>query len=66
MIEVQNLEKKFGDFVAVDKINFSLQSGDILGFLGPNIKIQLVKMFFLSYLNIRSNFFWNSQTFWTF
>ena len=35
MIEVQNLEKKFGDFVAVDKINFSLQSGDILGFLGP-------------------------------
>ena len=36
MIEVQNLEKKFGDFVAVDKINFSLQSGDILGFLGPN------------------------------
>ena len=34
MIEVQNLEKKFGDFVAVDKINFSLQSGDILGFLG--------------------------------
>ena len=33
MIEVQNLEKKFGDFVAVDKINFSLQSGDILGFL---------------------------------
>ncbi len=36
MIEVKNLEKKFGDFVAVDKIHFSLKSGDILGFLGPN------------------------------
>lgn len=35
-ISVENLEKRFGDFVAVDKINFSVQKGEIFGFLGPN------------------------------
>ncbi len=35
-VSVQNLEKKFGDFIAVNKINFDVKSGEIYGFLGPN------------------------------
>ena len=35
-VSVQNLEKKFGDFTAVNKINFEVQKGEIFGFLGPN------------------------------
>lgn len=36
MIEVDALEKKFGDFTAVNKISFSVKRGEIFGFLGPN------------------------------
>jgi len=35
-VSVQNLEKKFGDFTAVDRINFEVKGGEIFGFLGPN------------------------------
>ncbi|MDI6606625.1 MAG: ABC transporter ATP-binding protein [Candidatus Omnitrophota bacterium] len=35
-VSVQNLEKKFGDFTAVNKINFEVKEGEIFGFLGPN------------------------------
>lgn len=35
-IEVTNLTKSFGDFVAVDSINFQVKKGEIFGFLGPN------------------------------
>jgi len=35
-IYVKELEKKFGDFVAVDKISFSVKKGEIFGFLGSN------------------------------
>jgi len=35
-ITVQHLEKKFGDFVAVNKISFSVKKGEIFGFLGAN------------------------------
>jgi len=35
-IEVRNLTKAFGDLVAVDKISFSIASGEIFGLLGPN------------------------------
>lgn len=35
-VSVQNLEKKFGSFTAVNKINFEVQEGEIFGFLGPN------------------------------
>lgn len=35
-VKVQNLEKKFGDFTAVNRINFEVQKGEIFGFLGPN------------------------------
>ncbi|MBW1996334.1 MAG: ABC transporter ATP-binding protein [Deltaproteobacteria bacterium] len=35
-VRVERLEKKFGSFVAVDKISFSVKRGEIFGFLGPN------------------------------
>jgi len=36
IISVQNLTRKFGDFVAVDHINFEVHKGEIVGYLGPN------------------------------
>lgn len=36
MIEVRNLVKKYGDNVAVDHLNFTIEKGSIYGFLGPN------------------------------
>jgi len=36
MLEVINLNKKFGDFHAVKNLNFQIQKGEIFGFLGPN------------------------------
>lgn len=36
IITVTNLEKRFGKFVAVDKISFSVRRGEIFGFLGSN------------------------------
>lgn len=36
VISVQNLTRRFGDFVAVDHINFDVQAGEIIGYLGPN------------------------------
>jgi len=36
VIEVRNLTKYFGDLKAVDDISFSVQRGEVLGFLGPN------------------------------
>ncbi len=35
-IEVKDLTKKFGDFTAVDRINFQIRKGEVFGFLGPN------------------------------
>ncbi|MDD5120536.1 MAG: ABC transporter ATP-binding protein [Candidatus Omnitrophica bacterium] len=35
-VSVENLEKRFGSFVAVNKINFEVKQGEIFGFLGPN------------------------------
>jgi ABC-2 type transport system ATP-binding protein len=36
IIEVKNLTKKFGDFVAVNDISFNVSQGEIFAFLGPN------------------------------
>jgi len=36
MIEVKNLEKRYGDHVAIHNISFSVNRGEILAFLGPN------------------------------
>lgn len=35
-VEVENLEKKFGDFVAVNGVTFKVKRGEVFGFLGPN------------------------------
>src|ERR1700722_12619954 len=35
-VEVENLTKRFGDFVAVDALNFSVEHGEVFGLLGPN------------------------------
>jgi ABC-2 type transport system ATP-binding protein len=35
-VEVANLVKKFGDFVAVDRINLEVRKGEVFGFIGPN------------------------------
>ncbi|HNX80535.1 MAG TPA: ABC transporter ATP-binding protein [Candidatus Omnitrophota bacterium] len=35
-VEVEGIEKKFGSFVAVNKIDFTVGKGEIFGFLGPN------------------------------
>jgi len=36
VIKVENLTRRFGDFVAVDHINFEVQPGEVVGYLGPN------------------------------
>ena len=36
MIEVRNLTKQYGEKRAVDNISFTVNDGEILGFLGPN------------------------------
>ena len=35
-VEVEELTRRFGDFVAVDRVTFSVRRGEIFGFLGPN------------------------------
>jgi ABC-2 type transport system ATP-binding protein len=35
-VRVQELEKRFGRFTAVDRISFAVRPGEIFGFLGPN------------------------------
>jgi len=35
-IEVENLTKRFGNFIAVDTLNFSVAHGEVFGLLGPN------------------------------
>ena len=36
VIYVENLTRRFGDFVAVDHINFEVNEGEVVGYLGPN------------------------------
>lgn len=36
VLEIRNLTKKFGDFIAVDNMNLSIRDGEIFGFLGAN------------------------------
>ena len=35
-VSVEKLEKKFGDFIAVNKISFDVRRGEIFALLGPN------------------------------
>ncbi|MBW7460503.1 ABC transporter ATP-binding protein, partial [Paenibacillus sepulcri] len=36
VLDIRNLTKKFGDFIAVDNISLSIREGEIFGFLGAN------------------------------
>ncbi|MCX6711976.1 MAG: ATP-binding cassette domain-containing protein [Candidatus Woesearchaeota archaeon] len=35
-IQIENLTKKFDDFIAVNNVSFSVKAGEIFGLLGPN------------------------------
>lgn len=35
-VVIENLVKRFGDFVAVDSVNLAVRKGEVFGFLGPN------------------------------
>lgn len=35
-VEIENLVKRFGSFVAVDRIHLAVRKGEVFGFLGPN------------------------------
>ncbi len=35
-VVIEGLVKRFGDFVAVDHLNLTVQRGEVFGFLGPN------------------------------
>jgi len=35
-VVARDLTRRFGDFVAVDRVSFSVATGEIFGFLGPN------------------------------
>src|SRR6266542_5308441 len=35
-LDVHGLTKKFDDFTAVDHVSFTVQPGEVLGYLGPN------------------------------
>ena len=36
VVYVDNLTRRFGDFVAVDHVSFEIQTGEVVGYLGPN------------------------------
>src|SRR5262245_63096494 len=36
MIEVINFSKRYGDFLAVDRLNLKIERGEVFGFIGPN------------------------------
>lgn len=36
MIEAKGIVKRYGEFVAVDDVSFSVAAGEVVGFLGPN------------------------------
>jgi ABC-2 type transport system ATP-binding protein len=36
VVITENLTRRFGEFVAVDHVSFSVEAGEIVGYLGPN------------------------------
>ncbi|GCF92886.1 ABC transporter ATP-binding protein [Enterococcus florum] len=36
MIEIENLVKRYGDFIALNHLNLQVKKGEVLGLLGPN------------------------------
>jgi ABC-2 type transport system ATP-binding protein len=36
MIQLKEITKKYSDFAAVERLNLSVEKGEVFGFLGPN------------------------------
>ena len=36
VITTKGLTRRFGEFTAVDRVTFTMQAGDVVGYLGPN------------------------------
>ena len=36
ILSIENLVKRYGDFLAVDNVNMKIEEGEIVGLLGPN------------------------------
>ena len=36
MLEIENLNKYYGDFKALDNLSLSIEDGELYGFVGPN------------------------------
>jgi ABC-2 type transport system ATP-binding protein len=36
VIEARELTRRFGDFTAVDRVSFTVEQGEVVGYLGPN------------------------------
>lgn len=36
ILKINNLTKKYGDFIALNQINFEIKKGEVYGFIGPN------------------------------
>lgn len=55
ILEVQNLEKRYGDFTAVKGISFDIKEGEIFSLLGPNGAGKTTTISMLSTLFIPTN-----------
>ncbi len=36
MISIENVSKKYNEFIAVDNLNINIKDGSIVGLIGPN------------------------------
>lgn len=41
LVECSDLSKRFGNKLALDRVNLSIGRGKVIGLLGPNGKVQL-------------------------
>jgi ABC-2 type transport system ATP-binding protein len=52
ILDVRNITKKFGDFIAVDRVSFSVEPGRIFGILGPNGAGKTTSIRMMNYITI--------------
>ena len=62
MLELQGIVKRFGDFVAVDHINFDVRAGEVVGYLGPNGSGKTTLMTHLADCLVRGDLFLGKTT----